>query len=118
MREAKAQGNFVRFFRLARDAPHMGRQLMRASFASQRASAMKVLLRAHRPSALGSMLQRLLGFETLDACRRYCADHGIAGDAVRAAPGADGDHGDDFVIDCRKAQATFVVEQAAGTRLI
>ena len=79
---------------------------------------MKIILRVYRPEALGSMLQQLLGFDTIDACKRYCAEHGIAGDSVRELQGVDGERGDDFVIDCRKAQARFVVEQAAGTRLI
>ena len=118
VREAVARGNYVRFFRLATDAPHMGPHLLRALLSSQRATAMKLILRAYRPEVRGSMLQRLLGFGSREECLRYCTEHGISQGAKNMLRRLDAGEGGDFVVACKEAQTSFTVEQAAGTRLI
>ena len=111
VREAKAAGNYCRYFRLARETPNMGLLLMRATYTSQREAAMKLALKAYRPHLAGSFLQKMLLFDSLAETLAYCTKNGIADAAIEES-----EH--EFLIDAKVANSTFRVAQEAGTRLI
>lgn len=64
--EAKASGNFHKFFRLYASAPRMASYLMELMLPAMRRLGMRSMLRAHNPTVSAEWVAKMLGFGASD----------------------------------------------------
>jgi hypothetical protein len=101
VRCAFARGNYVRFFRLQREARRMAIYLMQQMAATMRLDAMRSICRAYRPTAALPWLAQNLGFD--EDCVKLRAWFVERGAPVRESSTAEGD----AAIDTKAAASFF-----------